>query len=111
MHAMTHFMLPDACFLLVLTPVTNWAGETDDLEAGQTSELVAIAEGTASTYVAPAEVSSWHSESSEADRQDAQTGLLQLQRLCVQLQSNSVVKDDIKKACAAVSNTIQGFEI
>ncbi|DBB05842.1 TPA: hypothetical protein ACH3X3_009852 [Trebouxia sp. C0006] len=80
--------------------LSNTEPETPaDLEVGQASELVALAQGPSSTYVPPAAESSWLSGNSKSQ---SQIRLQQLQALCAAIRMDEDISDNIRSVCAAL---------
>ncbi|DBA90318.1 hypothetical protein WJX77_000475 [Trebouxia sp. C0004] len=70
-----------------------------DLEVGQASELVALAQGPSSTYLPPAAESSWLSGSSKSQ---SQIRLQKLQALCAAIRKDEDIGDNVRGMCAAL---------
>ena len=76
---------------------------SDDLEIGQTSELVALAQNPVRTYVPPdADNELHHSPEQNASQQRTQ----QLQALCAAIERDEGVSDSVRKVCAALQHTL-----
>ncbi len=78
-----------------------------DLEIGQASELVALAQGPSSTYVPPAAESSWLSGSS---KNESHARLDQLQALCAAIRTDEDISDNISHVCAALQDNLSSAE-
>ena len=76
----------------------------NDLEVGQASELVALAQGPSSTYQPPPAESSWLSSS--AGKNESQARLEQLQALCAAIRTDENISQNIRSVCAALQDNL-----
>ena len=82
----------------------------DDLEIGQTSELLAIAQGLSSTYTPPrteGDVLTANGKNGhEMPVTDSQVRLEQLQMLCAAVTADAAVSESVRSMCAALQHDV-----
>lgn len=83
------------------------ADSITDVETGQTSELVAIAEATSSTYAA-IDANSWHPDASDASYEEKSSptelrdDVQKLTNICTAIQRHKNISSDLRTACEAL---------
>ena len=76
---------------------------SSDLEIGQTSELVALAQNACSTYDPPSTDSRWLSDPAKTASQQR---IHQLQELCASISTDEGIQANIRDVCAALQHNL-----